>query len=333
MKSVPAIKRDSPRISVVVPNYNHGRFLPRRLESILNQSFADFEVLFLDDASTDNSMMVYEEYGTDPRIQLMQNSQNSGSPFKQWNKGIKHARGKYIWVAESDDYADPTLLRTLLNMIEGNPGTGVAYCQSWLVNEFDQITQRFDDYDSAVKGKRWQNGFACPGEKEIREHLAVRNTIPNASAVLFEREAFIKAGCAPEHLRLCGDWLTWVRLLMHCDIAFHPEPLNYFRIDQPTSQRVRAKTKALDVFEGIDVFQEISNNLDLTEQEYVNAFQAHLSRWAMYAVAYRYSLELNQSIYRKFSEMRDQSGFDFPFKLGRHFFRQASAQVGRMVRK
>ena len=92
-----------PKVSVVVPNYNHGRFLDRRLGSILNQTFQDFERIFLDDASTDNSKEVFGHYNDDPRIRSSFNSANGGSTFVQRNRGIEMARSEYIWTTEADD--------------------------------------------------------------------------------------------------------------------------------------------------------------------------------------------------------------------------------------
>src|SRR5215469_17881071 len=108
---------DKPRVSVVVPNYNHAQFLPKRIDSILGQSFQDFEVILLDDCSTDDSRSILSQYSAPPRVRLEFNQTNSGSPFKQWNKGVRLANGKYIWIAESDDYADERLLERLLAVL------------------------------------------------------------------------------------------------------------------------------------------------------------------------------------------------------------------------
>jgi glycosyltransferase involved in cell wall biosynthesis len=84
-------------ISVIVPNYNHAKFLKERIDSILNQTIQDFELIILDDCSTDNSREIIESYRQLPNVSIFYNSKNSGSPFKQWKKGINRAKGKYIW--------------------------------------------------------------------------------------------------------------------------------------------------------------------------------------------------------------------------------------------
>jgi glycosyltransferase involved in cell wall biosynthesis len=90
------------------------RFLRRRIESVLCQTYQDFELILLDDCSSDESRSLLSEYAGDPRVRIEFNEVNSGSPFKQWNKGVRLARGQYVWIAESDDYADKRLLERLV---------------------------------------------------------------------------------------------------------------------------------------------------------------------------------------------------------------------------
>src|SRR6201984_3673791 len=116
-----------PTVSVIVPNYNHARFLRKRIESVLGQTFQDFELILLDDCSIDDSRAILSQYAGDPRVRIDFNNVNSGSPFKQWNKGVRLARGKYVWIAESDDYADERLLERLVALLEANQEAAFAY--------------------------------------------------------------------------------------------------------------------------------------------------------------------------------------------------------------
>src|SRR5260370_20691240 len=95
-----------PTVSVIIPNYNHARYLRQRIESVLRQTYQDFEVILLDDCSTDDSRSILSSYAGDSRVRMEFNEVNSGSTFKQWNKGVRLARVEYVWIAESDDYAD-----------------------------------------------------------------------------------------------------------------------------------------------------------------------------------------------------------------------------------
>ena len=119
-----------PNVSVIVPNYNHARFLRQRLDSILAQSFQDFELILLDDCSTDDSRTILKEYARGPRVRLELNEANSGSPFKQWNKGVRLAQGRYVWIAESDDYADTRFLERMVPVLEEHPIVQFVFCRS-----------------------------------------------------------------------------------------------------------------------------------------------------------------------------------------------------------
>jgi glycosyltransferase involved in cell wall biosynthesis len=89
---------------IIIPNYNYSQFLEERIESVLNQTYQDFEIILLDDSFTDNSLEILSRYESHPKVSHFEiNQQNSGSVFKQWVKGIKLAKGKYIWIAEIDD--------------------------------------------------------------------------------------------------------------------------------------------------------------------------------------------------------------------------------------
>ena len=200
------------------------------MESILGQKFADFEVIILDDASTDGSREVIASFCSDTRVRFLFNDVNSGSPFVQWNRGVELAKGEFVWIAESDDYADPILLSVLVDLLRGHPRVGIAYCQSLRIDADDKVYGTMED-DTTVfdAGARWQHEFVADGREECRLYLIWRNTIPNASAVVFRRDVFLKVGGAMSDLRLSGDWLMWVRMLLISDIVFTPEHLNYFR--------------------------------------------------------------------------------------------------------
>src|SRR5712671_345349 len=110
-----------PTVSVIIPNYNHARFLRQRVDSVLGQTFQDFELILLDDCSTDERQSIIPENAADPRVRMEFNEKNSGSTFKQWNKGVRLARGEYVWIAESDDYAEPQLLEKLVSRLNAEP--------------------------------------------------------------------------------------------------------------------------------------------------------------------------------------------------------------------
>lgn len=218
-----------PKVSVIVPNYNHAPYLEKRLQSILDQTYQDFEIIFLDDASKDNSLEIFSKFSDDSRICSIINKSNSGSPFKQWNKGLEKARGEYIWIAESDDYAAPIFLETLVAFLDSNPQVGLAYCQSYIVDEKSNILKTNHWRTDELSRTRWQDDFINNGIDECKEYLCTKNTIPNASAVLFRKNLLNKVGITEQEMSLCGDWMTWIKVLFKSNIAYSSQILNYYR--------------------------------------------------------------------------------------------------------
>ena len=218
-----------PIVSVVVPNYNHARYLTQRIDSIMSQFMQNFEIIILDDASTDESVYTIEKYLMDPRVRLLRNRVNSGSPFLQWNRGVSEARGAYVWIAESDDYSDPRFLDQLVSRLESCPDAAVSYCDSYRVNSDGHVLEVYKDYFAKIDSKHWENDFINNGRDEIMNYLIRKNTIPNASAVLFRKASYVQAGGASADLRLCGDWLMWIKMLMLGNLVYVAQPLNFFR--------------------------------------------------------------------------------------------------------
>ena len=103
------------KVSVIMPNYNHAPYLKQRMDSILAQDYPEFEIIMLDDASTDESVSILSAYARHPKVKAFLRSEtNSANPFVQWQRGLKEATGDYVWIAESDDVAEPTLLSRLV---------------------------------------------------------------------------------------------------------------------------------------------------------------------------------------------------------------------------
>ncbi len=213
-----------PKVSVIVPNYNHGRFLAQRLDSVLAQTYTDFEVIYLDDRSTDNSAEVFEAYAKNPRIQCVVNATNSGNPFVQWNRGVARASGEYVWVAEADDYAAPEFLEKLTSVLDAHPKAALAFCQSQFVDEEGRATGNSADWCP-----RLASDFVSSGSELCLDVLLFRNIIGNASSVLFRRARYLEVGGADEHYRVSGDWITWIRMLWGAESAYCAAPMNFWR--------------------------------------------------------------------------------------------------------
>jgi hypothetical protein len=218
-------------ISVIVPNYNHARYLDERIASILKQRLRPDEIIFLDDGSNDGSLEIARAWQARSPVQfaIAANATNSGSPIKQWAKGIKSATGDLVWIAESDDSSCPRFLERMAAAFI-DPDVAMAYCDSEVIGMDGEIissTYRF--YTDSLSETKWLAGYVETGPREIAEALAIKNTIPNVSAVLFRRDALKEGLSAAKGFRYCGDWAVYVACLRKGKIAFCPRALNKHR--------------------------------------------------------------------------------------------------------
>lgn len=233
-----------PKVSIIVPNYNHARYLVPRLESILGQTYQDFELILLDDCSSDDSRAILRKYSSHARVAYVEiNERNTGVACGQWNKGVRVARGEYVWIAESDDTADTGFLDVLVPLLDKNPTVAIAYCQSTIINDEGEPIGSFLDWTSDLHERRWRADFVNSGPDEVCKFLIAKNTVPNVSAALIRRSAYLESGMAPEHMKMAGDWYFYLTLLRHWDIAFVAQPLNCNRVHPNTSRVHDTKSK------------------------------------------------------------------------------------------
>jgi glycosyltransferase involved in cell wall biosynthesis len=226
------------KVSVIIPSFNHARFLDERFRSVLSQTYQDYEIIFLDDASTDDTLAVFAKYQNHPKVRCFLNATNGGSTFKQWNKGVRAARGRYVWFAESDDASDPTFLETLVTLLDRHPNVGLAYTNSVYIDERGREGTTLDLLFRHLHPTRWKSDYLNRGEDECRHYLIFHNTIPNASAAVFRKALYEQTGYADERMKRAGDWWVWAKLLFVSDVAYVAAPLNRYRQEHAQCTRV-----------------------------------------------------------------------------------------------
>ncbi|WP_222537220.1 glycosyltransferase family 2 protein [Pedobacter polysacchareus] len=253
-----------PRVSVIVPNFNHAKYLEQRIESILSQTFQDFELILMDDCSTDDSRKVLARYRGHPKVtQVIFNEQNSGSTFKQWKKGVNVAQGTYIWIAESDDWCDPTLLETLIAGIEKDKNTVISYCQSYCVN---------DQHDIIFQSNHRVLSETVDGNQFIQNYLSVPVAIFNASMAIWRKDKFDQI---PEQLttfRFCGDWFFWIQLSRSGKVHISGKILNYFR-KHGNDVSGKAYQSGLNFVEELRILNMMYTDQLITERQYYRAYK------------------------------------------------------------
>jgi glycosyltransferase involved in cell wall biosynthesis len=225
------VARRKPAVSVIVPNFNHGRYLRKRLDSIFDQTFKDFEVILLDDHSTDDSLQILQQYLGEPNVRLVQNERNSGSTFQQWLKGIDLARADVIWLAESDDACEPEFVETLLPVLREEQ-VKLAYANSNVMDENDLVVGDYTtcEYLTSLSATKWTVSYRAAAEQEINDGLGVKNTILSASSVMFKRFEFEPgARRVLESLRMTGDWYFFIHAIADGEVYYDARKLNYHR--------------------------------------------------------------------------------------------------------
>ena len=226
-------------VSIIVPNFNHIQFLQKRLDSIFNQTFQNFEVIILDDASTDGSVDTLNNIKNHPKVShFIINKLNSGSPFVQWKKGIQLAQGKYIWIAESDDLCELIFLEKTVKILEENNDVSLVFTNSIIQNLIsstntilttDQITGIYNN----LKTNFLYNWFFNYNNFRIA----------NASACVFRRSYVSEDMLLPFlNYRYAGDKFFWSSLLLKFpNFGYIAEPLNIHTVHENTTRSIVTK--------------------------------------------------------------------------------------------
>jgi GT2 family glycosyltransferase len=287
-----------PTVSIIIPNYNYARFLNERFRSIISQNRENHcEIIFLDDASKDDSVALVKKTYQNYIDKLEVNKINSGNPFIQWNRGVRLAQGEYIWIAEADDTCEPYFLERMLDAISKKKSIGLAYCTTVPIDSDGKVLDMnfHQNYLKDLGSSRWLQDFVSNGRNEVRQYLGLKNTITNVSGVLFRREAYVQAGYAPEHMRMCGDWLTYCRLLNNWDVAFVSEPLNYHR-QHPTKHTQNSVLDLTYFREFLQVQNFISQAFGSNIDERDAAFNRFIKEWDRLTVSNYGRIGLHQTL-------------------------------------
>jgi glycosyltransferase involved in cell wall biosynthesis len=223
------------QVSVAVLNYNYARYLPERLGSVFAQNYPVAEVLFLDDASSDDSIEVAAQLAADAgrEMRVIANAKNAGV-FAQWRRAAETAKGEYIWLCEADDDAAPALLARLVEACATADHPLLAFADSRAVDaDGVQVMPSYQSYYFDAGAKDLLSSGSWPAQDFAAANLGLRNLIPNVSAVLWRREALLQALDAVPDLaswQLAGDWRLYLALAaQEGSVAYVAAPLNTHR--------------------------------------------------------------------------------------------------------
>ncbi len=243
-------------VSVIVASYNHARFLPQRIESLLQQTYDNLEILVIDDCSTDNSLEVLRRYEHHPKVRLIVR-ENNGGWVTVSNQGVDMSSGEFVIFANCDDDCDPRMIERLVAGLNDHQTAGICFCKSLLVDEYNAVLM--DDYagrETAFR-ERCATDTLISGN-EMTHFLLYSCVIPNLSAALFRRSVFARSGQLSADYRVVCDWDLFFRVVESYDVFYVAEALNRFRQHETT---IRSSTKDRVIYE--EIFRLLLGQLKL----------------------------------------------------------------------
>jgi glycosyltransferase involved in cell wall biosynthesis len=253
----------TPKVSVIMSVYNGARYLREAVDSILSQTFTDFECVIIDDGSTDETSEILHSYD-DPRLVLMKNEANIGLT-KSLNKGLQAARGQYIARQDADDVSCPGRLRAQVEFLDSHPAVGAVSSSYVLIDGL---------------GNEIGVSQVPTDNVEIQKSLLFSNALCHGSA-MFRRTGVEAVGLYREDFELAQDCDLWLRLSEHYDLANIPTPLYKFR-SASTSASVTKRLKQLQFVRRAveEALQRRLNNRNMpaSRHDILAGFYLHLAR-------------------------------------------------------
>lgn len=223
-----------PTVSVIIPTYNREKLVCKAIDSVLQQTFLDFELIIVDDASIDRTQTIVNQF-EDIRIRYLRHEKNAGECASR-NTGLAVAQGRYIAFLDSDDEWLPDKLEKQVAQLESVPErVGAIYTWLQIVDE-QGILQKVRQ--PSIRGN-------------IEQNLLYDNFVGTPSTLIVRSEYFEKTEKFDTRLRCCGDWDMWLQLARVCDFDFIAEPLVQYRNH---SEANRGSTNSNSIVEGYLIF-------------------------------------------------------------------------------
>lgn len=265
-------------LTVVIPNYNYEKFIYQRLYSILYQKYKINKIIILDDASTDNSVKVIKEVIASLNsfipIELIVNKTNSGSAFKQWQKGINLVDTEYLWIAEADDYCDSSFLKSIFDKVENQEDIALAYTNTAFIDEHGLMIRRSVVPDIDIQNSHhWQEDFISEGLEELKNYAFLNCTIANVSSVILKTEFAKKSTPVLDGYKQAGDWAFYNEMMRHGKVLYINKNINYYRFHGNNATTLNKKQLHFNEIKKVhksveNIFKLNKKQKDLIEERY-----------------------------------------------------------------
>lgn len=228
-----------PRVSVIIPVFNREAFIGRAVESLLAQTFRDYEIIVVDDGSTDGTQHVLNSFGDKLKVF----SQSNRGPYTARNLGLQHARGEYIAFLDSDDTWLPERLTEQVPLLSSDPGLGLVFGDGQIIHgRGRKLRTFFKYYNKPVRG--W-----------VFPQLICANFIPQSS-VLVRRKCFEELGPFLE-IPLAADYHKWLQIALCYRIEFVNEIIFTYTLHEDNISLDRVKRYQMS----LGIFEELANTL------------------------------------------------------------------------
>jgi glycosyltransferase involved in cell wall biosynthesis len=221
----------------VVPAYNNTEFIERTIDSILNQTYGDLEIIIADHASTDGTWALLQKYLNDERVTLVQ-TEAGGGALRNWNRVSHLATSEYIKLVCGDDLISPTLIERQVSALDDNAGATLTACARDII----------DANDVPVVRKRGLGGISglTPGSRAIRTTVVLgTNIFGEPACVMMRRASLERAGWWDSSFPYLIDETTYARVLLEGDFVAIPDALAGFRVSHSQWSVKLARSQAV----------------------------------------------------------------------------------------
>jgi tetratricopeptide (TPR) repeat protein len=265
MKKTVSTDKENPLVSVIIPNYNHARYLGDAIRSVLNQDYRNFEIIVVDDGSTDNSCEVAEQFSDKINYVYQKNAGLSAAR----NAGMRIAKGSLIGVLDADDIYEPVFLDTLVDALKSDPDADGVYCGYQFVDQDNNLLPQIENRP-------------VPSEELYDALLDGNFFVPES--IFLRRYVYDDVGLFDEALRACEDWDVWLRVTKKYRIIHSPQILTRHRVlaGSMSTDPLRMLTARLAVLEKHVGGEPLMGNSSIVHRAYGRAYLGSCVEYLQY---------------------------------------------------
>lgn len=223
----------NPRVSVIMPAFNREKYIAESIESVLEQTFKDFELIVIDDGSTDTTLTVAETFASDPRVQIVRNEKHLGIAGTR-NRALELARGEYIAPLDSDDvWLDREKLAKQIAYLDSHPECGLV---GGAIRHID------------TAGKTLKTVVFEQTDADLRNNILQHNPFPQ-STLMYRKKAILEAGAYSTEYQVCDDYNLWLAVGTKNSLANFPDVFTGYRIHDGNITRTKRLTAAREILD------------------------------------------------------------------------------------